>query len=447
MSCTPPYNYRPTMPPVADCSAPTFAEHRSRLFAGGTYFRSIEQGPQWNDISIEVEQIGSPITYDLTVSYQGIVKETYNVTQVPDGGGGCNISGIDLLRTAINGISSYIEMYQRGGDFIFDSGGTDDDCLSIFNETYMSGGSGSPVDASELTKIHTGHERTMIIISTTERQNGTPTNPPAERHVQQWGGSNWIPYQNFVPGECPSTTLIGVPYVVDVVIEDEPEIITIVIDGASRRWSDGTYAANANEYLNPPIGYSYEGDVGDGLYAIDPDQLGTPFDVYADMTNDGGGWMRVIDGPSTTLGELDVFGDVSIITSTYYSDPTYGVGWGDNSDLANWSLDATRYTIDAVDFSEMRVTLTGFYAGGMGRIRVMTSSGVVTTHINDAWAIDSSGQSYRVNGVDIFYKQLIDVVNQPEILIGFDRNSQISMTGYSPSYVYTKRYINQLWLR
>jgi len=213
MSCKPPYDYRPTMPPVADCSAPSFAEHRSRLFIGGTYFRSIKQGPEWNNISIKVETVSSPITYDLIVSYESVVKETYNVTQVPDGNGGCDINGIDLLRTAVNGVSSYIEIYERGKDVQFDSGGMDEDCLSAFVETYMGGGSGGPVDDAEITKIYTGHERTMIVISTSERQNGTPTNPPAERHVQQWNGSAWSPYQNYVQGDCPSTTLIGAPYV------------------------------------------------------------------------------------------------------------------------------------------------------------------------------------------------------------------------------------------
>lgn len=1036
MSCKPPYDYIPIAAPVADCAAPVYPEHRSRLLAGGSYFRSIEQGEEWNKISIEITDNidGNADKYRLTVKYYNGAghtisdTETYDVIQIPGAGDGistCDTSGINLLRAAVNGVSNYIEMYERGSDTEFDESGIDVGCISTAIETFMSGGSGGPTDASVLANIHTGTQRTLIVISTTEREDGTPTNPPAERKVQQWSGSEWISYQNFIPGACPSTTTIGIalgleyiaakvtelnlppvfdqdilnqsddegtiisisssatdpdgdvvsysainlpsgitinintgllsgtigittavssPYSVtltandgkggvstddfvwninpnyystiindspiaywrlgetsgtiavdeyggfngtyngnyilgqnslvatdvintavefiggsvrsasevtgvslgslgslsfpisfelffnitdistvsslfathrndsgysgfsayvtsaniyffmgngasgfnsagrnsvaasttilqdityhlvvvatsltdaniyingielshtldgtspsldtsrgegyigsiqssqtgawfvtgkidefsmydyaltptqihdhyikagfgsssyyftviadspvafwrldeiggtiavddigtndgtyvsspslgqpglivseagyavsfngvdqyitvphnaglnsnggsfsieltfdaadaaqlstliskrqsispytqwhigfgtdphvassskhitilahnqtdvsercyitndpildgrgakhlivvfdasdnevrlyidgvevpttlvytaggtfpnvdstsnltigaldpgtldrhfdgkldDVILYDFaltesqvtthydatgifPNQIIVLVDG-SRRWSDGTFAINANEYINPPTGYSYVGDIGDGLYAIDPDQLGSEFDVYADMTNDGGGWMRVINGPSTSLSEMAVFGNTTDISATYYSDASYGVGWGTtDASGTNWANTFPRYTIDNVDFTEMRVIFTGFYnipAGGIGKLYFFGDGFV--TYLSDSWGASGNGQTYVLNNVAQFTKLPIDVVNESAILIGHTRGSEIGMTGFTNAYAYTKRYINELWLR
>lgn len=66
----------------------------------------------------------------------------------------------------------------------------------------------------------------------------------------------------------------------------------VVLDGTFRRWGNNTYATSCNAYRNPTTGFVYRGAIGDGIYRIDPDGAGaiSPYDVYCDMTNDGGGW-------------------------------------------------------------------------------------------------------------------------------------------------------------
>ncbi|PKN57712.1 MAG: hypothetical protein CVU56_09555 [Deltaproteobacteria bacterium HGW-Deltaproteobacteria-14] len=72
--------------------------------------------------------------------------------------------------------------------------------------------------------------------------------------------------------------------------------------GDPARWGDGTYAASCNDYLNPGAGYVYFGAIGDGVYAIDPDGDGTPFEAYCDMTADSGGWTLLATLQSTDSG-------------------------------------------------------------------------------------------------------------------------------------------------
>jgi len=45
---------------------------------------------------------------------------------------------------------------------------------------------------------------------------------------------------------------------------------TLVSDGTTRRWSDGTVAASCAEYRQPPGGYAYAGATGAGRYQVDP---------------------------------------------------------------------------------------------------------------------------------------------------------------------------------
>jgi hypothetical protein len=73
-------------------------------------------------------------------------------------------------------------------------------------------------------------------------------------------------------------------------------VLNIVARGAGRSWADGTFAVGCHQYINPPDkSHVYSGATGDGRYTIDPDGAGAiaPFDVFCDMSTDGGGWTLV----------------------------------------------------------------------------------------------------------------------------------------------------------
>jgi hypothetical protein len=74
---------------------------------------------------------------------------------------------------------------------------------------------------------------------------------------------------------------VGVPFV------------SLGADGL-RRWSDGTLATSCATYRTPTSLRSYEGDVGNGWYEIDPESDGTGFRAWCEMSMDGGGWTLIL---------------------------------------------------------------------------------------------------------------------------------------------------------
>ena len=80
---------------------------------------------------------------------------------------------------------------------------------------------------------------------------------------------------------------------VDVINTLDKDLMKVKNYGGYRAWADGTYAPSAEAYRRPGGGYEYRGDIGSGVYRIDPDGRDgpiEPFDVYCDMVTEGGGW-------------------------------------------------------------------------------------------------------------------------------------------------------------
>jgi len=61
---------------------------------------------------------------------------------------------------------------------------------------------------------------------------------------------------------------------------------------SARQWSNGTIATSCDGYRHPTdtVNYAYSGEVGDGIYRIQPAGVVAPYTVYCDQTTDNGGW-------------------------------------------------------------------------------------------------------------------------------------------------------------
>ena len=222
--CSPPYTYTPSSTPTEPANAPSYTEKRSRVFAGGTFFRSKEGGTAANDISIELVLDTGEFT--LNVYVNSILQETHGPVpkDVPDllatSPPYCILSAANALRTIVNADSMIIEMPETdgGADSVGGSCGTltslpnifeynnlptdippGDDCLTQFGPTFLTGADGLPT-GTVINSIYTGPERTLIILQLTEicgndvNDTGFLYDPPANRKVLQWDGSDWITY-------------------------------------------------------------------------------------------------------------------------------------------------------------------------------------------------------------------------------------------------------------
>jgi hypothetical protein len=215
--CSPCYDGRPEFEPSAVGSVmPQQILARSRLFNGGTLFRSNllingneQQGIDCNSIALEVISIDSE-NFALIVYYNDVEVERYTVFQDADcgdpGAGGDMPPpigvGIAIPQLRIDTANSgYISMPTRGTD---EQDATppgpqpivpsDDGCLSTFSKTPMSGASG--LSAAEIPSIRTGPDRTLVYISSKEDANGEQIVPLAGDNIVQYNYDTvlWIPY-------------------------------------------------------------------------------------------------------------------------------------------------------------------------------------------------------------------------------------------------------------
>lgn len=195
--CAPTYEYTPAfVASGTSCTAPVYAEHRSRLSAGNTFFRSITQGPDENLISIECVTSPSGL---VNVYFAGVLVNSYPV--IFGAGSISNLRGL-----VASGPSSRIEMPVLNAD-VYDGRTVELDDgfggLTTFPLTSLSGGSGGPTTSAGLALIRTGPERSLFILSTTEGGSGSDTTPPTSKRVQQWTGTEWVSYCNNSAGTCP----------------------------------------------------------------------------------------------------------------------------------------------------------------------------------------------------------------------------------------------------
>lgn len=196
MSCNPTYTYRPAQFTASNesCRMPVFHEHRARLTAGGTFFRTVQQSKSQNLTALELTST------QLNVYYDNVLREQFNATS--------GAGSIAALRALVNNTSTIIEMPMVLTD-IFDSRTVENDGvgggLTPFTLTRMSGGDGGPTDGLGIEAIRTGPERTLVMIATTEDINGRPILKRFDQRMQQWNGVNWLPYDNAIPGRCSTT--------------------------------------------------------------------------------------------------------------------------------------------------------------------------------------------------------------------------------------------------
>jgi len=200
IDCSPCFEGEPDFVPGPASALPQEDLARSRLFAGGTFFRSKYavsgdsdfQGSICNSIALSVVSAGT--AWELIVYFEDEVVERYSTIQAVN----CSImlpsSAISDLRSQ-TASSSYISMPPRGSDEqdedVLMMPPTDDPCLSFFTKTNMTGGAG-PGEA-DVPSIRTGPDRTIVFVDTKENGNGTPVN---SKTLIQWNYEilQWVAY-------------------------------------------------------------------------------------------------------------------------------------------------------------------------------------------------------------------------------------------------------------
>ncbi len=151
-----------------------------------------------------------------------------------------------------------------------------------------------------------------------------------------------------------------------------------------------------------------------------------------------GGWTEIIHDSNTTLLYLSNFGDTNNITDTFYSNSTYGIGWGTNDSIQrNLKIN--------FNYSNILITYSGFYNVPVSGLGILSIVGLLV--LNDSWTNNLEGQSLSIKGINQFIQSQINITDRTDNIQSINSsNLDIKMWGIS-SYPYTKRYIKKLKLR
>ena len=200
----------------------------------------------------------------------------------------------------------------------------------------------------------------------------------------------------------------------------------------------------------------------DGNYTINHDNdVGTPsVSVFCDMAS--GGWTRIIKDSTTTVDDLSSFGDTSEISSTFYSDPTMGIGWGEAVVTGGANADC-RFTSKFVmsklwDYQEIKFEVSAEYKllsspdNSYGYLYIsnnLSDNSTAFAEFIDAWTSDLLGANQiKVNGTIIRNEtsSSSDLIGYPFNITVSGNKLQLCMGGEDPG-AYNKRYIKSMWIK